>query len=43
MRERVERLGGSLVVDSKPGQGTRINVWLPLSDAGGGDSAPPRL
>jgi len=42
MRERVERLGGSLVVDSKPGQGTRINVWLPLSDAGGGDSAAPR-
>jgi signal transduction histidine kinase len=35
MRERVEILGGSLVVDSKPGQGTRINVWLPLSEPGG--------
>lgn len=36
MRERVERAGGSLSVDSAPGAGTRIVVLLPLSDAGGG-------
>jgi signal transduction histidine kinase len=30
MTERVEGLGGSLVVDSKPGRGTRIIVRLPV-------------
>lgn len=30
MRERVELLGGSLSVESSPGQGTRISFVLPL-------------
>jgi signal transduction histidine kinase len=34
MRERVQILGGSLDVESAPGQGTRIRVSLPLSEAG---------
>src|SRR5260370_1004550 len=28
--ERVERRDGSLLVNSAPGQGTRIHAWLPL-------------
>ncbi len=36
MRERVERAGGQLTVESAPGAGTRILVLLPLSDPGGG-------
>jgi len=31
MRERVAALGGVLDIDSAPGEGTRINVHLPLS------------
>jgi signal transduction histidine kinase len=30
MRERVEKVGGTLVVDSQPGQGTEVRVVLPL-------------
>jgi PAS domain S-box-containing protein len=30
MRERVEKTGGTLVVDSQPGQGTEVRVVLPL-------------
>ncbi|HXE71605.1 MAG TPA: PAS domain S-box protein [Candidatus Nitrosotenuis sp.] len=30
MKERVERLGGSLAIDSHPGRGTRITAELPL-------------
>lgn len=30
MRERVELLGGKLVVDSSPGRGTRLHVEVPL-------------
>jgi len=29
MREQVEYAGGSLVLQSRPGDGTRIQVWLP--------------
>jgi signal transduction histidine kinase len=29
MRERVEKLSGSLQIDSKPGQGTTIEVAIP--------------
>jgi NarL family two-component system sensor histidine kinase LiaS len=29
MRERVQELGGTLKVQSSPGQGTRVRVWLP--------------
>ena len=30
MRERVEKAGGTLVVDSRPGQGTEVRAVLPL-------------
>jgi signal transduction histidine kinase len=30
MSERATRLGGSLVIDSAPGKGTRVQVKLPL-------------
>jgi signal transduction histidine kinase len=30
MRQRMEMLGGSLRVDSKPGAGTRVEVRVPL-------------
>jgi signal transduction histidine kinase len=33
MRERVDQLGGELTVASRPGQGTRVIVALPLSAA----------
>jgi signal transduction histidine kinase len=31
-RERAELLGGRLQVDSAPGAGTRLSIWLPLRD-----------
>jgi signal transduction histidine kinase len=31
-RERAELLGGRLRVDSAPGAGTRVSIWLPLRD-----------
>jgi PAS domain S-box-containing protein len=34
MRERVEKAGGTLVVDSQPGQGTEVRVVLPLRRSG---------
>jgi signal transduction histidine kinase len=34
MRERVELLGGSLQVESRPGQGTRIVACLPIRQVG---------
>jgi signal transduction histidine kinase len=33
MRERAESIGGTLVVDSTPGQGTKVRFTLPLPDA----------
>ena len=33
MQERVEYLGGELVVDSAPGQGTTLRVTLPLAES----------
>jgi signal transduction histidine kinase len=33
MRDRVESLGGQFTISSAPGQGTRINITLPLSDS----------
>jgi signal transduction histidine kinase len=29
MRERIEHLGGSLSIDSSPGQGTRLRASVP--------------
>lgn len=45
MRERVELLGGRLLVDSTPGHGTTLRAYLPLGrqeegEAGGPDSDP---
>lgn len=33
MHERAQQLGGRVVVDAAPGQGTRIGVWLPCPEA----------
>lgn len=32
MRQRAQREGGPLYINSKPGQGTRIRVCVPLAD-----------
>ncbi|MGY1620289.1 GAF domain-containing protein [Geodermatophilus sp. SYSU D00691] len=45
MAQRMEQLGGSLVVDSRPGRGTRITAVIPLSRVGtrmvGAAGTPP--
>lgn len=38
MRERVERLGGSLAIDSREGSGTRVRVDVPVRQTGNGGS-----
>jgi len=35
LRERAELLGGAVLVDSTPGQGTRVEIRLPLAPGGG--------
>jgi signal transduction histidine kinase len=32
MRERTELVNGLLQIDSKPGAGTRVSVFIPLSE-----------
>jgi signal transduction histidine kinase len=32
MRERVEAVGGRLLVESSPGTGTSVLAWIPLTD-----------
>jgi signal transduction histidine kinase len=32
MRERAESVGGRLEIDSQPGQGTRVTVWVPSTN-----------
>ncbi len=36
MRERLHMLGGTIVINSRPGEGTRIEVRLPLNRPSGG-------
>jgi signal transduction histidine kinase len=36
MRERIEGLGGSIVIRSSPGQGTRIEATIPRRNGRGG-------
>jgi two-component system sensor histidine kinase DesK len=40
MRERVARLGGTLAIESPHGQGTRLQLRLPLGSADATDAAP---
>ena len=35
MRERAEKVGGNLAVDSRPGRGVKVELRLPCSPAGG--------
>jgi signal transduction histidine kinase len=42
MRERVEQLGGHFVVDSAPGQGTRLKMTIPRGNENDQDSGPHR-
>ncbi|MBL8662674.1 MAG: hypothetical protein JNM29_07585 [Candidatus Odyssella sp.] len=37
LRERLETLGGSLTIDSAPGQGTKLAAVLPLEEGAAGD------
>ena len=30
LRNRVEHMGGSVRIDSAPGRGTKVRVWVPL-------------
>ncbi|MGQ0603303.1 MAG: ATP-binding protein, partial [Anaerolineales bacterium] len=30
MRERAESLGGKLVLNTGPGRGTEVQVWIPI-------------
>jgi signal transduction histidine kinase len=39
MSERVTSLGGTLEIDSRPGDGTRLAVTLPLVPAGAAESS----
>ena len=39
MRERVESLGGEIVVDSAPSTGTRVTARLPISPGSGAGAA----
>ena len=41
MRERASIAGGSLVVDSAPGAGTRVGLRIPLAGAGAASDAIP--
>jgi signal transduction histidine kinase len=35
MRERMEQIGGSLKIDSRPGAGTLVELYAPIRDQGG--------
>ncbi len=39
VQQRMLHLGGTLVIESAPGQGTRVTLTIPREPSGGGDSA----
>jgi len=39
MQERAQQLGGSLVIESKPGQGTTIYARIPIEATNGGKNS----
>jgi signal transduction histidine kinase len=41
IRERAEILGGTAKIDSSPGQGTRVQVWIPLPAEPAPETARP--
>ena len=43
IRERVDKLGGVLQIDSEPGAGTRLSVTIPTGPQRAGDLAAARL
>jgi signal transduction histidine kinase len=43
MRNRAERLGGKLVVNSQPGRGTKVLALVPLSPTFAGDSGKGKI
>lgn len=40
IRERVERIGGTLLIESRPGEGTTVTVRLPVARGQDGSPAP---
>jgi signal transduction histidine kinase len=41
MRERIQFIGGTLSIDSRPSGGTRIDAWIPLVVVGANGEAAP--
>ena len=41
MRARAQRLGGDLLIESAPSQGTRVCVWIPGQQASPVQPSPP--
>jgi signal transduction histidine kinase len=41
MRERLHLVGGAIVIDSRPSEGTRIDARVPLSALGQGPNDQP--
>lgn len=39
MRERVEKVGGKVEIHSRPKEGTRLSVWIPLESKNSGEES----
>jgi sensor histidine kinase regulating citrate/malate metabolism len=37
MRQRVGQIGGTVILESTPGQGTTLAIQIPIADGGDGD------